>query len=228
MKQINLFSILLFTFVLLLLAPNLAAAAIAEEATRIPYQVNNSDRIIIGTVSDIDTYSDSTVFTIAVKEWLYNPLPTETIKVRSRTGTNVWVEDEIELAQNESALLMLKDENLYQMLFRVPLGIKYPVSDRDAVIEALKAQGKWNGEDQTGNKTNETETMNKTEVTSSQKENITENKIVDNRKAENTVTVGKQEGESNTNQRSNSIPFISFFWVLAVVLGAVVYVRKTK
>jgi hypothetical protein len=82
-------SILLFSFVLYLLPPNLAAAAIPGEATRIPYQVNNSDRIIIGTVSDIATYSNSTVFTIAVKEWLYNSLPTQTIKVISRTGTNV-------------------------------------------------------------------------------------------------------------------------------------------
>ena len=34
---------------------------------------------------------------------------------------------------------------------------KHPVSDREAVIETLKAQGKWKGEDQTVNKTNETD-----------------------------------------------------------------------
>jgi hypothetical protein len=204
MKPLYIVSILRFSFVLYLLAPNLAAAAISEEATRIPYQVNNSDRIIIGTVSNIATYSDSTVFTIAVKEWLYNPLPTEAIKVRSRTGTNVWVEDEIELTQNESALLMLKDENLDQMLFRVPLGIKYPVSDRDAVIEALKAQGKWTEHDQTVNRTNDIG------LTS------------------NAGTAVKQEKKSNNSQKSNNIPFISPVWVLVVVLGAVICVKTKK
>jgi hypothetical protein len=49
---------------------------ISEEATKIPYQVSNSDRIIIGTVSKIDEYNNYTIFTITVKEWLYNPLPT--------------------------------------------------------------------------------------------------------------------------------------------------------
>jgi hypothetical protein len=204
MRLLYIVSILLFSFVLYLLAPNLAAASIAEEATRIPYQVNNSDRIIIGTVSNIATYSDSTVFTIAVKEWLYNPLPTETIKVRSRTGTNIWVEDEIELTQNESALLMLKDENPDQMLFRVPLGIKYPVSDRDAVIGALKAQGKWTGHDQIVNRTNDIG------LTS------------------NAGTAVKQEEKSNTTKKSNSIPFIRPVWVLVVVLGVVICVKTKK
>ncbi len=55
MKHLNLFSIL-FTLILLLLVPNLAAALLVEEVTKIPYQVNNSDRIVIGTVSKIDTY----------------------------------------------------------------------------------------------------------------------------------------------------------------------------
>jgi hypothetical protein len=134
---------MLFTFILLLVTPSIAAALILDEATKIPYQVNNSDRIIIGSVSGIDTYYNYTIFTITVKEWLYNSLPTETIKVRTESGTNFWTEDEVELAQNESALLMLKDENLDKKLFRVPLGLKYSVSDRDEVIKELKAQGKW-------------------------------------------------------------------------------------
>ena len=203
MKQPNLISILL-TFFLLLLTPNLAAALIDAEATKIPYQVNNSDRIIIGTVSEIDTYSSYTIFTIAVKEWLYNPLPADTIKVRTETGTNFWTEDEVELTQNESALLMLKDENLDKMLFRVPLGLKYPVSDRDAVIEALKAQGKWKEEGLIADKTNESGIV------------------------ESNGTAGKLNGESNATQKSNNIPFISFFWVLIVLLGAGVFLRNTK
>jgi hypothetical protein len=99
---------------------------------------------------------------------------------------------------------MLKDENLDQMLFRVPLGIKYPVSARDAVILALKTQGKWTGHDQTVNRTNDIG------LTS------------------NAGTVVKQEEKSNTTQKSNSIPFISPVWVLAVVLGVVIYVRMKK
>jgi len=142
MKRLNLFSIL-FTLMLLLLVPNLAAATYSSEAAKIPYQVNNSDRIVIGTVSKIDIYPSYTIYTITVKEWLYNSIPTETIKIRSKIGTNLDVEDEVEFAQNESALLMLNDENLDGQLFRVPLGIKYPVSDRAAVIAELKTQGKW-------------------------------------------------------------------------------------
>jgi hypothetical protein len=99
---------------------------------------------------------------------------------------------------------MLKDENLDQMLFRVPLGIKYPVSDRDAVIEALKAQGKWTGHDQTVNRTNDFE------LTS------------------NAGTTVKQEEKSNTTQKSNSIPFISPVWVFAEVLGVVICVKNEK
>jgi hypothetical protein len=162
MKQLNLLSILI-TFVLLLLTPSLTAAMISEEATKIPYQVSNSDRIIIGTVSKIDEYNKYTIFTITVKEWLYNPLPTETINVRTESGTNSWTEDEVELAFNESALLFLKDENLDKQLFRVPLGVKYSVSDRDAVIEELKYQGKWQDKNPIGNMSRNTGTEKSSE-----------------------------------------------------------------
>jgi hypothetical protein len=36
------------------LAPKLAAALFTPEAEEIPYQINNSDRIVIGTVSEIE------------------------------------------------------------------------------------------------------------------------------------------------------------------------------
>ncbi|AKB59586.1 hypothetical protein [Methanosarcina barkeri] len=200
MKRLNLFPIL-FTLILLLLVSNLAAALIDAEAAKIPYQVNNSDRIVIGTVSKIDTYSSYTIYTVKVKEWLYNPIPAETIKIRSKIGTNLTVEDEVEFAQNESALLMLNDGNLDELLFRVPLGIKYPVSDRDAVIEELKAQGKWQEENQTENKTSETGMK------------------------ENTGTTGEQEESSNQTQKSNTTPFMSPVCMLAVI-GVIIYVRR--
>jgi hypothetical protein len=52
-------------------------------------------------------------------------------------------------------LLVLEDKDPNEQLFTVfagPLG-KRPVSDRYAVIEELKAQGKWKGESQTGSST---------------------------------------------------------------------------
>ncbi len=203
MKQLNLLSIF-FAFLLLFLATNLTAAMIAEEATKIPYQINNSDRIIIGTVSGIDKYYSYTIYTITVKEWLYNPIPVKTIKISSKIGTNVAVEDEVEFAQNETALLMLKDEDLDKQLFRVPLGLKYPVSDRDAVIEELKVQGKWQEENQTGNKTKEIEVV------------------------ENTGTKGEKEENSNHTTKSNTIPFMNLLCVLAAMLGATMCVRRRK
>lgn len=205
MKQFNSFTLIL-TLVLLFLVPNLAAASLDPKTAEIPYQIKNSDRIVIGTVSEIKPYSAYTIYTITVKEWLYSPLPVDTIKVETKIGTNVSVEDEAEFTKNESALLMLKDIDLNKQLFDVTFGFpgKHPVSDRDALIEELKTQGKWEGEDQIGNMNNETGI------------------------AASARTADKQNGESDTTQKSNSIPFISFFWVLAIVLGAVTCVRKMK
>ena len=72
MKQLISFSIL-FTIVLLLMVPNLVSAAMSTEATDIPYQINNSDRIVIGTLSDIEVRDYYTNNTIAVDEWPFNP-----------------------------------------------------------------------------------------------------------------------------------------------------------
>jgi len=217
MKQSNSFFILV-TLILLLLVSNIAAASIDAEAIEIPYQVKNSDRIIVGTVSEVDVYYGYTIYTITVKEWLYNPLSTETIKVRSEIGTNVAVEDEVEIAQNESVLLMLKDENVNKQLFRVPLGLKYPVSDRDAVIKELKAQGKLPEENQTENETNEIEVV----------ENQTVNKTNNTEETENTEIEDKQEENPNNSQKQTITPFISLIWVLAAFLGAIVYVRRKR
>lgn len=158
MKQLQLFYIL-FTFALLLLFPSLTSAMLDAKTAEIPYQIQNSDRIVLGIVSDIKPYSTYTMCTITVKEWLYNPLPIDTIKVETRIGTNATVEDEVEFAKNESVLLMLKDINLKNQLFEMTFGFpgKHPVSDRNAVIEELKAQGKWHEVNQTLNTTNSTQ-----------------------------------------------------------------------
>lgn len=171
MKQLNLFSIL-FTSILLFLTPNLAAAIYSSETAEIPYQINNSDRIAIGTVSEIHVADYYTNNTITIKEWLYNPLPIKTIIVRTNIGANASTEDEAEFTENESVLLMLKDQRADEGIFQMSLGFlgKHQVSDRDAVIEALKAQGKWKEEDKKGNKEekfNTTEESNKVPFISS-------------------------------------------------------------
>ena len=146
--------ILLITLALCLLSltASPAAAELIAESAEIPYQVNHSDRIAIGTVGKITPYYDHTIFLITVEEWLYNPLPVETIKVRTEMGTGVWTEDQPEFEENEEVLLMLKDLDLEDRLFKVSVEFpgKRPVSDREAVIEELKVQGKWQGGNESG------------------------------------------------------------------------------
>jgi hypothetical protein len=165
MKQLNSFLILLFAFVLLLVVPNVTKAALTGESAEIPYQINNSDHIVIGTVSEIHAYNDHTIVTIAVDEWLYKPLPEKTINVRTETGTNLDTEDQPKFTQKESVLLMLSDKNsmfsdkdIDKDIFIVSVAFpgKHPVSDRAAVIKELKAQGKWQEGNQTVSKTNNT------------------------------------------------------------------------
>ncbi len=229
MKRLNLFSIL-FTLIMLLLVPNLAAASFAAEAGEIPYQINNSDRIVIGTVSKVDMFRDHMIAIVEVNEWLYNPLPTKTIKVKSGIGTNVAVSTEPNFNQNESVLLMLNDINLDQQLFHVAIGEpgKRPVSDRDAVIKELKALGKWPEEKQIENKTNETKKIGNIEYLGKQKENQTENKTNNTGMIENKVTTGKQEENTTNNQKSNATPFMSAICIIAAVLGAIVYVKRKQ
>lgn len=200
MKPIHSLFILFTLTLLLLCAPGPAAAELIAEAAEIPYQINSSDRIVIGMVSDIQEHYDYTIFTITVEEWLYNSLPTETIMVRTETGTNVWTEDQAEFTLNESVLLMLRDEDSDKQLFSVSVGFpgKRPVSDRDEVVEELKAQGKWREENQTENETN------------------------------NTGTAGEQPADSNSPSNTESAPFTGILLLIVAVLGAAVCAGKTK
>lgn len=227
MRQINLFSILLFTCFLLLLAPNLTAASFTAEAAEIPYQINNSDRIAIGTVSEIYPHYDYSIVKIKVKEWIYNPFSSKVIRIRTDVGTNVMNENEAKFTLNESVLLMLKDDNPEKQLFRVAIGEpgKHPVSDRNAVIQELKAQGKFHEGNQTGNETNDTGMVENTETTVNQNGNITENKTVNYGKEENAGTADKHKGSGSTIE-SKRVPFISPIWTLAILLGAIPYVKR--
>ena len=138
MKQIN----ILFALILLLVSTNVATAELIAEAAEIPYQINHSDRIIIGTVTDIQQFYDHTIVTIGVDEWLMNPLSTESITVRTKIGTNVVTEDEPTFAPNETMILMLEDVNINEDRFGVVFGEpgKHPLSDRDAVLQELDAR----------------------------------------------------------------------------------------
>lgn len=227
MKHLNLFSIL-FTLILLFLVPNLAAAMLAPETAEIPYQINNSDHIVIGTVNKIIDYGRYTTITIAVNEWLYNPLPAKNIQVRIETGSSYWTEDEAEFTLNEHVLIMLKDSDVDKQLFSVTFGFpgKRPAADRDAVIEELKVQGKWPEEKQTENKTNETEVIENIVTVDKQEENQTENKINSTEMIDNAGKTAEKEESSNQIQKQNATPFMNPVSVITVMVGAIVCLKK--
>ncbi len=143
----------LLTLLLIFASANTAAAMLVEEAREIPYQINESDRIAIGTVTDIQSFYNHTVVTIEVYEWLDSPLPAKAITVRTEGGTNVWVEDEASFALNETAILMLEDVDASENRFRMVCGEagKHPLSDRDAILKALsdRPQRSGDSEDET-------------------------------------------------------------------------------
>lgn len=66
---------LLGIFALSLFSNTAVSTSWAPEAFEIPYQVNHSDRIVIGTVKELRQGFESTDVVISVDEWLKNPLP---------------------------------------------------------------------------------------------------------------------------------------------------------
>jgi hypothetical protein len=58
MEQPNLFYVYYLQLPFVILTSSLAAAVFTPEAITISYQINNSARIVIGTVSKIDNYND--------------------------------------------------------------------------------------------------------------------------------------------------------------------------
>jgi len=113
----------------------------APEAREIPYQVNHSDRIVIGTVKELHTGFENTDVIISVDEWLKNPLLRNEITVVTERGSFRIIVGAANFSVGEKVLLMLKDENVKKGKFSMPfmeLG-KRPVSDRDAVIKEIAA-----------------------------------------------------------------------------------------
>ena len=138
MKQIHLlFSlILIFTF-----ANTAAATSWSEEVGEISYQVQEADRIIIGTVTNIQPFYDHTDVTIEVDEWFKDPLPSKVITVKTEEGRNVRVAGAASFTTEETVILMLEDEKVSESRFGVMFGEvgKHPLSDRDAVVRELEA-----------------------------------------------------------------------------------------
>ncbi|KCZ72898.1 Protein of unknown function (DUF1608) [Candidatus Methanoperedens nitroreducens] len=115
---------------------DVVSASWSAEAGELSYQVNHSDRIIIGTVKEVRPGYDYTDVVIDVDEWLKGSLPDNEITIRTEQGTNVFTAGAANFSVGERALLMLSDENIEKGRFRMlnmQLG-KHPVSDRDEVI----------------------------------------------------------------------------------------------
>jgi len=113
---------ILFTLQFLIAWANPVAADIISEALEIPYQAQNADRIISGTVVDIHQSIFHTSVTVQVNEWLMNPVPAKTITIRTEGGKSVWVEDQATFDANETVLLMLEDVDISKYRFKVLWG----------------------------------------------------------------------------------------------------------
>ncbi len=129
----------LLALLLIFASATTTAAVLVEEAGEIPYQVSRADRIVAGTVTDVQAFYNHTIVTIEVDCWLKNPLPAKVITVRTECGTGVWTEDAASFAPNETAILMLEDVDASENRFRIVCGEvgKHPPSERSAILKAI-------------------------------------------------------------------------------------------
>ncbi|MCK4652693.1 MAG: hypothetical protein KAT13_06385 [Methanosarcinales archaeon] len=129
----------LLTLLLIIASATTTAAMLVEGAGEISYQVPRADRIVIGTVTDVQAFYDHTIFTIEVDCSLKNPPPAKAITVRTECGTGVRTEDEALFTLNETAILMLEDVDVSENRFRMVCGEagKHPISDRDAILTEI-------------------------------------------------------------------------------------------
>lgn len=131
--------VLLGIFAFVLLSNSAVSTLWAPEAGEILFQVNHSDRIVIGTVKELRPSFEYTDVIISVDEWLKNPLPRNEITVRTEWGTNAFTAGAAKFSVGERVLLMLKDmdaeKGSFSMSF-MELG-KRSVSDIDAVIKEV-------------------------------------------------------------------------------------------
>ncbi len=130
----------LLALLLIITSATTTVSLLIEGAGEISYQVPRADRIVTGTVTDIQAFYDYTIVTIEVDCWLKNPLPAKAITVRTECGTGVRTEDEASFVANETVILMLEDVDASENRFRMVCGEvgKHPISDRDAILEELE------------------------------------------------------------------------------------------
>lgn len=140
MKRTLLFLILILIFS----STNATATMWTPEAFEIPYQINHSDRIITGTVTDIQQYYDRIEVAIEVDEWLMGPLPLEEITVITEIGKFSERMGEPKFTENETVLLMLKDVDVSDNRFKVLYGEpgKHLLSDKDIILRELDHKNK--------------------------------------------------------------------------------------
>ena len=208
---------------------------------------NYSDTIVIGTVKEIlpprwNTadgkqpnkllhkldYPDGIIYTdivISVDEYLKSPLSSGELIVRVTGGTigdfSMTTDADPIFKTGEKVLLYLsKDErsstrdigpehflvtDFYRGKYTLTEDGKAIITDETVTLETVTLEELLNTINQTNNNTNDTEES-------------------DNKEKANKETAGKQEGVGSTIQ-SKRIPFISFFWMLGSVLGAVLIAR---
>ncbi|MDY9924753.1 hypothetical protein [Methanosarcina sp.] len=211
---------------------------------------NYSDTIVIGTVKEIlpprwNTadgkqpnkllykldYPDDIIYTdivISVDEYLKNPLSSEEIIVRVTGGTigdfSMTTDADPSFNAGEKVLLYLrKDANPNTK----DIGSEhFIVTDFYRGKYTLTEDGKAITPDETVTLEELLSTINQTDNNTNGTE-ASDNKETANKEAANKETVGKQEGFGSTIQ-SKRIPFMSSFWVLAAVFGAVPIVRRRQ
>ncbi len=126
-------------FLIILLIVPTASAELTAESAEISYQVEHSDRIAVGKVTEIQRFYDYSIVTIEIKEWLMNPISSTEIKIQTKIGTNVDTEDEPRFTVSESAILMLTDADLENNTFQVTVGEpgKHSLSDLDEIVNEI-------------------------------------------------------------------------------------------
>lgn len=138
--------IFVITILLLLLAATSAHASFTPEAGMISYQINDSDRIAVGNVTNIQEYPEYSVVTIKVDEWLMGPLPSDEIEVIIEIGSTYNNANGPRLYTGESVILMLQDINVAENRFKVTIGEpgKHSTADRNEIMSELESMSKSN------------------------------------------------------------------------------------
>ncbi|NYT19079.1 MAG: hypothetical protein GKC08_02130 [Methanosarcinales archaeon] len=118
-----------------------------SEVVELQHQIENSDRIIIGNVTDIEEFDNYTLATIGISEWLMNPLPQDEIVVRTEIGISSGIVGEPTFYQNESFVLMLEDIDVNKNEFKVTFAGngKHPLSEKERITKELPQESPFIG-----------------------------------------------------------------------------------